>query len=250
MTNPMSKTDRASLSKARDVLTTLTRNKRYHFNLDDLLLLFWDEQTVAMVNTVRCVARRSQLDSMSPTFIHPVTIEHPVFPSRERVIVDFKLEQPSGTNVAVLWPKEFEPRADCNQDKLEEFQSIFQAIAEEGVERGLFIEVTDFLIQNCATFEAMSYLFPPALAIMQRAGYREIANECEKDGRAPKLPAMTHEMRTKIRHVIQWFAIQELLGTWESMKQARSDTSVEVTLWGNTTKVINHADGNFVISIE
>lgn len=229
--------DKASMHKAKDQLLGLTRRKRRTIHYVDFLLLYWDRDTIDMVNTVKSIVNPRQLDAHSPTVRHTMAVTHTVFP--EVTNLNFSLDIYEPVNTRVLWPQGFALRHDCDMEVRAKIEGMFDEIGAEALERGLFTEVCEFLIDEGKTYEAAAYLCPPFVSLMRRAGLRELANSCEGDvQRVPNLPALPYLMRQKIRYVNEWFAIQELLGTWDSTERTViPDDHIEVTLAGNCTFV-------------
>lgn len=236
MPNPIKKTERDALKRALPEILKLTRNKRREVDADKFLLLFWDEQTVAMVNTVRGLVSRGQLDARIQTMEITCKVQHPLYPERHIGFL-FNIAEPR-TNIALLWPKDMELRADYDIELWGNIQDMAQEIVDEAIERGTFKEVCEFLFENCATHEAAYRLFPGYLTILRTAGYGEYVREVEGATRTPQLPAMPQHMRSKVRYVNHWWAMQQLLGTFDGSapRQARTDGTVEVTLGGSGTR--------------
>ena len=247
MTN-FTKADQSNLYSAKQHMLALTRNNRRTIHYVDFLLLYWDRDTIDMVNTVKAIVQPSQLDAHSPIVSHTINATHPVFPCELNLTYSVQISEPP--NMRVLWPKVFAIRNDCDMAVHKVVETMFTELGAEAIDRGLFDEVCDFMIGSSPSFEASCYLFPPFMSLMKRAGYRQLANALEGDvKRVPKLPALPYLMRQKIRHVNEWFAIQELLGTWESERQPKPSDHLEVTLHGNHSFIKHYDDMSFDVKL-
>lgn len=248
MATTFSKTDKTNLHRAKDQMLNLTRSRRRTIHYVDFLLLYWDRDTIDMVNTVKSIVDPRQLDAHSPIVSHTVNVTHPVFPRELSLTYSLQLTEPP--NLRVLWPERFALRHDCDMEVRNTVETMFTELGADAIDRGLFNEVCDFMIDNSPSFEASCYLFPPFLSLMKRGGYRQLANKMEGDvSRVPKLPALPYLMRQKIRHVNEWFAIQELIGTWESERQPRPSDHLEVTLHGNHSYSKHHDGMQFDVKL-
>ena len=248
MPTPISNQGQKELRNAKTEMIRLTRNKRRTVLVNDLLLLWWDQTTIDMVNTVKTLVKSEQLDAHSPSLQHNMKINHPVFPMELSVSFSLCVHEPNDQRI--LWPRDRAIRHDCNAQVVADLECMFNEIGAEAIDRGIFEDVCNFMIDDCPSYEAACYLFPPFLSLMRRAGMRQLANECEGDvKRAPKLPVMPYLMRNKIRHMNEWFAIQELLGTWESTRQPKPAGHTEVTLQGNTIYPMSYDGEHFTVNI-
>jgi hypothetical protein len=174
-----------------------------------------------------------------------INLAETIFAKTREVTLSFSLDQPA-MGYPLLWPKDLEERGyhyGANEEDITEFETVKQDVAIRALNRGIFDEVSDWVIENCTTHEAARYLFPPYLAILRKADMSYTANEVETIKRAPTLPVLPYMMREKMRHAIQWFAIQELLGTFEQRHVPKSKTDIEVTLAGNVTLLREDEDG-------
>lgn len=228
----------SDLRTAKHEMLTLSRYKRFFFDLDKFLLIYWTPGTLAEVNHVRSIIDPWQIDRQQKSLPDTVAIDHPVYPAQSIMRVNLTLEQPSNAKPNVLWPHDLShPRDDADPAVMAEMEAVVKELYQDALDRAIFDDVCDFLIDHC-TDKAARYLFPPYLALLRWAGYTDTASDLETIDRVTKLPPLPYLMRQKIRHCIQWFAIQEMLGVWEGKDKAAAPANgIEVTLEGNHTLV-------------
>lgn len=95
----------------------------------------------------------------------------------------------------------------------------FQEIVQEGVRRamdvGNFIRVFRQLRKKCDTLAQLRYHFPPLTYLLRYCGYEAEASKLEEVTKRPAgLQSLDPMTVKRTRHAIQWFAIQQLLGTF------------------------------------
>jgi hypothetical protein len=110
----------------------------------------------------------------------------------------------------------FDVRDEAEPADVAALQDAVVDIIKQAMDITLLRKVTKYLFDNCETHEQIRYLFPPYMQILSKAGQPEIADKIAQIKSAPKnMPVVDFQLRSEIKYMIHWFAIQQLLGTFE-----------------------------------
>lgn len=240
------------LNTTVDRMMDHTRWKQHKFNTDKFLRLFWGDREIDAIQTVCGIVQPNQIRGSRPQLPAVVTLTHPAYPKTITQGLFFRLDQPSGG--ITMWPRDLSEgamRPDHDPAVKAAFHEVIHDVAMEALDRATILEVCHVIINSC-THEQARYIFPPYLSILRRAGMDDIANSVEHIKRPPPPVLLAPMMRQKIRWAIQWFAMQELLGTWERQLDYsdQPETEFMVTLDGNQRFPIHGVEGTYWLEFE
>ncbi len=237
----ITKPNRSDLSKILDRKYLGRVPVKTSINTRAFRSLYWDEATCKKVDEVHAIVSQNQIYWFNPEVLVPVEVKHPLHSRPIKLNVEVSVQ---GRDF--MWPRSqamLNYRTGYDRQTAAEFQSNVTDMVRFAIDVGIFEEVANFAINECKTHEAARFLFPPYMALL-RHDYNHIASKLEQVSGVPTLPKRPLMMQEKIRHAIQWFATQELLGTWEVGSPIRLEEGASVvTLSHAPTITLEHASG-------
>lgn len=154
------------------------------------------------------------LSYSSPTIEAETTFNHPVA-GQVTHGVSFQFRRvPGGDDM--VWPKaSMKVRADCDEALLREVTEGLADYVQAKVDLHIYKKVLDW-VTSLKHIEEMRYLFPHITRVFQFGGMRDIANRLSEVRRPPSsFTPMDPEMRKFLKHVNNWIAMHELIGTFD-----------------------------------
>lgn len=103
-------------------------------------------------------------------------------------------------------------RWDAPQESVDALNNVLKKLAVKMRVREN-IRTLESIFSRSKSHEAMRYLFPGYQTMLHTAGMGEIARQIEEIRRVPRLPELSIGERKVVKYMIEWFAVQQLLGT-------------------------------------
>lgn len=217
------------------VLLAKIANARQYMPVDDYCLMYWTEDQMRQVREARLLMNGAGPGGQRRVLA--VDVDHPIAGLITTTVTLFIYRQHSDHDL----PNPMSNlRGGPNVTK-------FHEIAAEAVHRALdvgnFIETFSRLTARCETLAQLRYAFPPIIYLLRYAGFNEHANKCEEVTKRPAgMPNFNPMLLKRIRHSIQWFTVQQLLGTFEEAPRLPYDNEavgiddrVKIKLLGGDT---------------